>query len=372
MSRRNLWILSLIVVVAVSVGAGAHELWVHAALRDRPWHLEFYLDSLVAECRTAPGAYAFSDQMRVLDGLVATTDQHLAQKEGSWALLRDYAPCVNELLSASLAAQHLKLCETARFHDERDRLEVLLRTLDEDLNPGAGGARRAPKLEVTNFSQSRARILLAQARSLRANGQVESALEAALRASVAWRQGEDSKTAELARFYDPQERLAWDRQARELLNWTKRSGRPAMLVDKMEHRCLLLAGGRVEKSYTANLGRRWYRMKLQEHDASTPEGEYRIKRKFRSGSFGWALLLDYPNDNDRRRFSAMKREGLLPPNARIGGNIEIHGHGRFNSDWTDGCMSLVDGDMADLYRYAYSGMPVTIVGTSRLTLEARE
>jgi hypothetical protein len=78
------------------------------------------------------------------------------------------------------------------------------------------------------------------------------------------------------------------------------------------------------------------------------------------------LLLDYPNAADRRRFNSMKKTGEIEMRARIGGNIEIHGGGRVASDWTDGCISLEDSDMADLYREAYTGMPVTIVGTSRL------
>jgi murein L,D-transpeptidase YafK len=113
-------------------------------------------------------------------------------------------------------------------------------------------------------------------------------------------------------------------------------------------------------------------LKLQEHDASTPEGEYRIKSKLRSGTFGWALLLDYPNAADRARFNALKKRGTISAQARIGGNIEIHGGGGRHSDWTDGCVSLENLEMADLYKRAYVGMPVTIVGTSRLGTSVKE
>jgi murein L,D-transpeptidase YafK len=128
----------------------------------------------------------------------------------------------------------------------------------------------------------------------------------------------------------------------------------------------LLVEGRIEKTYAVNLGRNWYRLKLQEHDASTPEGEYKIRSKVRSGSFGRALLLDYPNAADRARFSALKKTGAISAHARIGGNIEIHGGGRYNSDWTDGCISLEDAEMSDLYKRAFIGTPVTIVGTCSL------
>jgi lipoprotein-anchoring transpeptidase ErfK/SrfK len=63
----------------------------------------------------------------------------------------------------------------------------------------------------------------------------------------------------------------------------------------------------------------------------------------------------------------LKRQGSIPSSARIGSNIEIHGGGRSASDWTEGCVALRDADMRDLYRYAYIGMPVTIVGASSLS-----
>jgi murein L,D-transpeptidase YafK len=193
-----------------------------------------------------------------------------------------------------------------------------------------------------------------------------------MRARAAWDQSETSIAEELARFYDFGHRALWEKAAQDLLHWTRRTARTAILVDKLEHRCLLLAGGRIERAYTANLGRNWYRGKSQEHDASTPEGEYRIKSKLRSGSFGWALLLDYPNAADRARFNALKKTGAIAAHARIGGNIEIHGGGRRNSDWTDGCISLENPEMADLYKRAYVGMPVMIVGTSSLGASVKE
>jgi hypothetical protein len=78
------------------------------------------------------------------------------------------------------------------------------------------------------------------------------------------------------------------------------------------------------------------------------------------------------NAADLQRFNSMKRSGEIAARAGIGGNIEIHGGGRLNSDWTDGCVSLKNADMADLYKRAYVGMPVTIVGTSSLAAASKE
>ena len=38
-----------------------------------------------------------------------------------------------------------------------------------------------------------------------------------------------------------------------------------------------------------------------------------------------ALLINYPNDADKIRFSGEQKNGTLPRNASIGGLVEIHG-----------------------------------------------
>jgi murein L,D-transpeptidase YafK len=74
-----------------------------------------------------------------------------------------------------------------------------------------------------------------------------------------------------------------------------------------------------------------------------------------------ALMLNYPNDDDRRRFRKQVLSGALSPRSRIGGLIEIHGHGGRGTDWTDGCVALTNEDMDQLMLSASMGMDVTIV-----------
>jgi len=367
------WIAGLSgAVLVLLLGVGTYELWMRAALRDHPWQLESYADILAANCRTGPGVSVFSAELRALAAQVNEAKSCLGSANAAWAVTRDYTPCVDKLLGASLTALRIRMSETIRLREEKARLSIFLETLEIELGINPQAKKTEVRFEIRNYDQSRARMLVEGARNLAALGQTESALIAVLRASVAWAQNEDFVAAELARFYDPELRAQWENQAQALLRWTKQTGHSAILVDKLEHRCLLLADGRLERSYMANLGRNWYRMKVQEHDASTPEGEYRIRRKFRSSSFGWAILLDYPNAADRQRFNSMKKSGEIAVRSRIGGNIEIHGGGRLDLDWTDGCVSLKNADMADLYRHAYIGMPVTIVGASRLAATLKE
>jgi len=329
------------------------------------------VDILEAECRTGPGAYVFGTELRALTARVADAKLCLSAQQGTWAVRRDYTPCVGDLLHAAQAALRIRMNQSARLKESETRFQYYLKNMEWELAGYAVTTRTGARIEIRNLSHSRARTLTEQARNLAKLGQIDSALAAVLGARAAWGQNKDFQAAELARFYDPELKARWEKSAQDLLRWTKRTGRSAILVDKLEHRCYLLTAGRIEKSYIANLGRNWYRNKVKENDASTPEGEYAVRRKFRSGSFGWALLLNYPNAADRQRFNSLKKAGEIASTARIGGNIEIHGGGRLNSDWTDGCVSLENGDMAELYQRSYAGMPVTIVGTSALGAGAR-
>ena len=130
--------------------------------------------------------------------------------------------------------------------------------------------------------------------------------------------------------------------------------------------------GRVEKSYKADLGRHWYQRKVRAQDAATPEGDYSVTRLILRGTYGRALLINYPNNEDKARFDSLKRKGELPASAKIGSRIEIHGSGGRDADWTDGCVALSDRDMGEIYAHAYVGMPVTIVGISRWAMDGKD
>ena len=82
------------------------------------------------------------------------------------------------------------------------------------------------------------------------------------------------------------------------------------------------------------------------------------------------MLLDYPNEEARRKFQDRMANGLIPRGADIGGGIGIHGveyatgirdyyvDRRIN--WTLGCISLKNGDINELYDVVKVGTPVVI------------
>ena len=107
--------------------------------------------------------------------------------------------------------------------------------------------------------------------------------------------------------------------------------------------------------------------KKMEGDRNTPEGSFRIVNKRVHDKWDRYMGLDYPTSESLAKFNERKRRGEIPSSARPGAGIGIHGvwpHEDFVIDryknWTDGCISLKNGDIEDLYNYISIGTPVTI------------
>lgn len=144
-----------------------------------------------------------------------------------------------------------------------------------------------------------------------------------------------------------------------------RGGNKVILVDKVAHVLYVYQAGKAIRSFEAEFGPNWMAHKERNGDKATPEGNYRITKKKERGNtiYHKALLLDYPNEDDRRQFAIKKKKGLLQRSAGIGSLIEIHGNGGKGFNWTSGCVGLRDRDIDELYRLVSSGTLVTIVGS---------
>ncbi len=79
------------------------------------------------------------------------------------------------------------------------------------------------------------------------------------------------------------------------------------------------------------------------------------------------MALDYPTKQDIAKFEERRRRGEVPTKASPGGGIGIHGtwpHEGFVVDrynnWTNGCISLKNEDVQELYNFIPVGTPITI------------
>jgi hypothetical protein len=86
------------------------------------------------------------------------------------------------------------------------------------------------------------------------------------------------------------------------------------------------------------------------------------KRDTGQTRFYRALLLDYPNAEDVRRFRTARRTGAIPDRALIGGLIEIHGEDDTELSRSLGCIVLENSEIDVVFDAAEVGTPVTIVG----------
>ena len=134
-----------------------------------------------------------------------------------------------------------------------------------------------------------------------------------------------------------------------------------VVVKKGKRKLHLYRDCRLVKTFPIDLGENPKGPKLRQGDMRTPEGLYRVVEKKDRGQTKYylALLLDYPNDQDRARYEAAVRKGKISYDAGIGGLIEIHGEGR-GEDWTEGCVALYNQHMTELFNHIPQGTTVWI------------
>ncbi len=255
------------------------------------------------------------------------------------------------------------------LHTEELRLANQWRELADRIGPAVEAARTTArsaslgKREIAAAEQARVEWRLSQ--QLAATGKYAPALEAGSRAEhwirvVAHRQQEV-----LARFADPSNLRLWRRWAAEAIEHSRKQREVVFVVDKLRRRLEVFSAGIKIETFPAEIGSKGLQRKLHSGDRATPEGHYQVTELRGPGQTQYykALMLSYPNAEDRNRFAAAIRRGELPRRARIGGLIEIHGDGGQGRDWTDGCVALANTDMDKIFDLARMGTRVTIVGT---------
>ncbi len=158
----------------------------------------------------------------------------------------------------------------------------------------------------------------------------------------------------------------WSSWKETTIRVSKQKKSSAVLVDKYAGKCYVYKNGVITHEFDAELGKNWIGDKRQKGDRATPEGLYKIVDK-KEGSrtiYHKALLINYPNDDDKESFKREIANGTLSSRSKIGGLIEIHGHGGKGADWTDGCVALTNSDMDKIYKLVQNGTPVTIIGSA--------
>jgi len=157
----------------------------------------------------------------------------------------------------------------------------------------------------------------------------------------------------------------WKKWVDKTLTDSKNNKDYSIIIDKFSRKCFIYLSGSKKYEFDAELGKNWVGDKRTRGDMATPEGMYKITKKFDGGKTKYykALLLDYPNQEDVQKFKEEIERGSLPASAKIGGLIEIHGNGGKGIDWTEGCIALTDKEMDVVFKIVRVGTPVTIIGS---------
>jgi murein L,D-transpeptidase YafK len=141
----------------------------------------------------------------------------------------------------------------------------------------------------------------------------------------------------------------------------------SIIIDKSDFEMQIFDDSGWLATYPVVFGSKDLADKMMEGDKKTPEGDFKVLLKKTNKKWGLELLLDYPNEESKRKFAERKKQGLIPKSARIGNGIAIHGT-RPESEWavdnyinwTDGCISVRYSEMKEIYELIPSGTPVTI------------
>lgn len=151
--------------------------------------------------------------------------------------------------------------------------------------------------------------------------------------------------------------LAWSEPVEPLETTTV----DRIVVVKSDRELRLISAGRTLETFRVSLGREPVGDKIAAGDNRTPEGRYTLDWRNADSEYHKSIHISYPNERDRRE---ARNWGLDP-----GGNIMIHGlpndAGEWSFafsglDWTEGCISVTNEAMDEIWTRAPSGTPIEI------------
>jgi len=327
--------------------------------------LESAQEALGAARATAADRWAPDALYQAEAAMRAALLEHRRQ-ESRFYLARDFRAARSSLELAEEKAVSAREQSTVAREQARAAADEALGAAEEAVSEADHYAAVVHLARREQLLLERARLSYREARIHHRNGDHLAAAELA-EAAVDQAFKVLHEAAGLAsRFTDSERIRTWRRWIEETVAWSRRTGAAVVVVNKESHQLTLYAGGRPLRTYPADLGSNTAGTKLRSGDNATPEGRYHITTKKGQGQSKYykALLLNYPNDDDRARFARLKRAGQIPARATPGGLIEIHGDGGRRKDWTQGCVAVRNDHMDELFRRVEVGTPVTIVGST--------
>jgi len=145
------------------------------------------------------------------------------------------------------------------------------------------------------------------------------------------------------------------------------SGFIYIVVDKSDYELHVYDDQGWYATYPVVFGNKSLDDKMMEGDRKTPEGAFTIVEKRPHAKWHKIMMLNYPTRDSWDKFNRRKAQGVIPRSAKIGGGIGIHGTWPNDNimvddykNWTQGCVSLRNADMDELFTFIKTGTRVVI------------
>ncbi len=306
--------------------------------------------------------YAPEEYNQYLNSLRKAKDK-LIEEKAKLAFLRDYEE--NQMAFQELIATGEELLKKVE-DQKRQRSKAVSGQISLITKKIDTIKKLARMINQGNFARSlliRTELKLREAELQHNKGEIIEAEKKLTELTPYLQDAEDMVFSILERYRDPSHLEKWEGWIKETISESEKNRTFAVVVIKIDRKLIVYKEGKPIMSFDVGLGPNSLADKIHAGDYATPEGKYRIIKKIPTSQYYKALLLDYPNEEDKKRFQQEQKEGLIPPGVGIGGLIEIHGGGE--DSITNGCISLEDENVDWIFELLEVGTPVTIVGSTR-------
>lgn len=285
-----------------------------------------------------------------------------SRENDRFILVRDYASVISSARKAKKIAEESKEESIAKADDLSKNVDAAFVSMEKKIELYNKLFKNLPIPRSVFDAHNKSKMFFSESKIAQGNGKLKDA-EILFKKAEIYANHANAAAAKMLRDYF-NDYSRWKNLANDAIA-ASRGGNKVILVDKVAHMLYVYQSGKVIRSYDVEFGPNWMAHKERAGDKATPEGNYHITKKKERGSTRYhkAMLIDYPNAEDRARFAQKKRQGVISRSSGIGNLIEIHGNGGRGFDWTSGCVGMRDRDIDDLYRLVGSGTRVTIVGS---------
>ena len=285
-----------------------------------------------------------------------------SRENDRFILFRDYSKVISSAQKSKKIAEESKEESIAKADDLSKNVDAAFVSMEKKIELYNKLFKNLPIPKSVFDAHNKSKMFFSESKIAQGNGKLKEAEILFKKAEIYCNHANTAAAKMLRGYFNDYSR--WKNLADDAIA-ASRGGSKVILVDKVAHILYIYQSGKAIRSYDVEFGPNWMAHKERAGDRATPEGNYHITSKKAGGGTGYhkAMLLDYPNADDRAHFAQMKRQGLISRRTGIGNLIEIHGNGGRGFDWTSGCVGMRDRDIDDLFRVVASGTRVTIVGS---------